>query len=319
MKIVLLETLRLGTDISYECLKDFGEVIAYSETNSYEEAQERLADAEVVIVDQFPINESSIGKASKLKLVTMTSTGTNFVDFNYTNQKGIKVANIKGYSTNSVAQHTIALLLYLYEKLSYFDQYVKSDSYVNDTANTSFQTRFHELNGKTWGIVGMGKIGEQVAQIASAFGCRIIYHSPSGTANHQTYTHVTFKDLLNQSDILSVHTPLTEKTEKMFGYQEFKQMKPSAYFINVARGGVIDEDGLCRALNENLIAGAGLDVLTTEPMLPECPLRLIKDSNKLVITPHMAWASVESRTRSIEEIYLNIQAFLDGVERNICN
>lgn len=318
MKIVLLEALQLGSDISYNCLKDFGEVVAYDETTTYEQMHERIIDAEIIIVDQFPINEQSIGKANKLKLVTMTSTGTNFVDFNYTNKAGITVANIRGYSTNSVAQHTFALLLYLYEKISYFDHYVKKEEYVNDTFNTSFSVKFHELYGKTWGIVGMGKIGLQVAKIASAFGCKVIYNSPSGIPYNKEYPHVEFDELLSESDIISVHTPLTKKTVGIFGYDEFKKMKQSAYFLNVARGGIISEEGLARALNENLIAGAGLDVLTVEPMSPECALLPFKDSSKLVITPHMAWASVESRTRAIEEIYLNIEAFLNGEERNIC-
>jgi len=318
MKIVLLETLRLGSDINYDCLKEFGEVVAYDETNNYEEAIERVADADIVIVDQFPINEKSMGKADRLKLVTMTSTGTNFVDFEFINRTGIAVANIRGYSTTSVAQHTFALLLYLYEKLSYFDDYVKQEKYVNDTSNESFFMRFHELSRKTWGIVGMGQIGVLVAQIASAFGCKVIYYSPSGKPHNQDYPHVSFDELLTESDIISVHTPLTQTTAGLFGYNEFKKMKSTAYFINVARGGILQEEGLAKALEENLIAGAGLDVLTVEPMSPDCPLLPFKDSTKLIITPHMAWASVESRTRSIEEIYLNIKAFLNGEERNIC-
>nr|WP_315022688.1 NAD(P)-dependent oxidoreductase [uncultured Aminipila sp.] len=318
MKIVLLETLQIGSDIHYECLKEFGEVVAYDETNSYEQACERVADADIIIVDQFPINEQSIGKANKLKLVTMTSTGTNFVDFEYTNKAGIVVANIRGYSTNSVAQHTFALLLYLYEKIAYFDSYVKKEEYVNDTSNSSFSVKFHELYGKTWGIVGMGKIGSQVAKIVSAFGCKVIYNSPSGNPYNTDYPHVQFEELLSESDIISVHAPLTKTTAEIFGYEEFKKMKRSAYFLNVARGGIISEEGLARALKEDLIAGAGLDVLTIEPMSPKCALRPFKDSSKLVITPHMAWASVESRTRAIEEIYLNIKAFLNGEERNIC-
>ncbi len=318
MKIVLLETLQIGSDINYDCLNDFGEVIAYEQTNTYEEMRERIADADIIIVDQFPINEQSIGKANKLKLVTMTSTGTNFVDFDYTNKAGISVANIRGYSTNSVAQHTFALLLYLYEKIAYFDYYVKKEEYVDDTFNSSFSVKFHELCGKTWGIAGMGQIGVQVAKIASAFGCKVIYNSPSGNPHNTDYPHVQFEELLSESDIISVHTPLTEITAEIFGYEEFKKMKRSAYFINVARGGVISEKGLAKALEENLIAGAGLDVLTAEPMSPKCALRPFKDSSKLVITPHMAWASVESRTRAMEEVYLNIRSFLNSEKRNLC-
>jgi len=318
MKIVLLETLRLGSDVPFDCLKDFGEVIAYGETNTMEEAAERIEDADIVIVDQFPINERSIGKAKNLKLVTMTSTGTNFVDFDYTNKAGIAVANIKGYSSNSVAQHTFALLLYLLEKIAYFDNYVKSEEYVNDINNSSFRVKFHELYGKRWGIVGLGQIGLKVASIASAFGCDVVYHSPAGNPYCKEYTHLEFDELLSSCDIISVHTPLTSKTKNMFGYNQFKKMKNSAYFINVSRGAVVDEEGLAKALSEDLIAGAGLDVLVDEPMTSDCPLKKFKDSKNLVITPHMAWASVESRIRSIDEIYLNIKAFINGEERNIC-
>jgi glycerate dehydrogenase len=318
MKIVLLETLRLGADIPFDCLKEFGEVIAYEETNTVKEAVERVEDADIVIVDQFPINEDTIGKAKKLKYVTMTSTGTNFVDFDYTNRAGITVANIKGYSSNSVSQHTFTLLLYLLEKIAYFDDYVKSEKYVNDTNNSSFEVKFNELNGKKWGIVGLGQIGLKVAAIATAFGCDIVYHSPSGNPYSTEYTHLEFDEFLSSCDIISVHTPLTTKTKNMFGYKEFKKMKNSTYFINVSRGAVVDEEGLAKALSEHLIAGAGLDVLVNEPMTPDCPLKPFKDSKKLVITPHMAWASVESRTRSIDEIYLNIKAFINGQKRNIC-
>lgn len=318
MKIVLLETQRLGEDISLDCLEEFGEVIAYKETNTIKEAVERVKDADIVIVDQFPINEDTIGKAKKLKFVTMTSTGTDFIDFKYTNKAGISVANIKGYSSNSVAQHTFSLLLYLLERMAYFDDYVKSEKYVNDTSNSSFAVKYNELAGKKWGIVGLGKIGLKVASIAAAFGCDVVYHSPSGNPYCKEYIHLEFNDLIETCDVISVHAPLTNKTKDIFGYNEFKRMKKSAYFINVSRGAVVDEAGLAKALSEDLIAGAGLDVLVNEPMTVDCPLKQFKDSKKLVITPHMAWASVESRTRSINEIYLNIKSFINGEDRNIC-
>lgn len=318
MKIVLLETAQIGADIDFSSLRDFGEVVAYEATETPEQAAERLMDADVVIVDSFPLNEASLYKAKNLKLITMTATGTNFVDFAYTNKRGITVANIRGYSTDSVAQHTVALLLYLYEKLSYFDSYVKSGGFVGDYANTSFGTLFHELAGKTWGIAGLGNIGEKVAKIAEAFGCTTIAYSPSGRTYDKGIKQVDLDTLLGESDILSVHTPLTPETRHLFGYEQFCKMKPSAYFINVARGAVINEADLARALNENLIAGAGLDVLEEEPMSKDSPFLGMKDSLRLIITPHMAWASVEARNRAIREIYLNIEAFLKGQERNIC-
>lgn len=318
MNIVLLDAAKIGSDISLKPLEKFGTLTVYSETISMEQARERTKDADIVVVDQFPINEESIGDASHLKYITMTSTGTNFVDFEYTNSRQIQVANIKGYSTFSVSQHTFALYLCLSEKLIAYNDYVKSGAYINDYANTSFSYTFHDLSGKTWGIVGMGQIGTQVARIAQAFGCKIIYHSPSGHAHNKEYPHVDFSDLLACADVISVHTPLTAATRKMFNYDAFRKMKQTAYFINVSRGGNVDEAGLARALEENQIAGAALDVLEQEPMSETCALRTFKDSTRLIITPHMAWASIESRTRAVEEVCLNIQSFLQGGSRNIC-
>lgn len=318
MKIVVLEALRIGKDISFTCLKDFGEVIIYEETPTLALAAERIQDADIMIVDQLKCNEEALRGAKHLKLITMTSTGTDFVDFNYTRSHNIKVANIKAYSTNSVAQHTFAMLLYLYENLAYYDHYVKSECYVNDSSNSSFSTVFHELAGKTWGIAGLGSIGRKVAEIATAFGCSIIYYSPSGRSYDVPYQRVDFNTLLKESDIISVHTPLTEANKLIFNYQAFCRMKKSSFFLNVARGGLVNEAGLVQALNENRITAAGLDVLTEEPMTLDCPFRSIKDSSRLLITPHIGWAGKEARQRAVEEIYKNIAAFIRGEDRNLC-
>jgi len=311
MKIVVLEALRIGRDISFSCLKDFGEVVVYDETATPALASERIKDADIIVVDQLQCNAESLEGAHRLKLITMTSTGTDFVDFNYTGSRNIKVLNIKNYSTDSVAQHTFGMLLYLWEKSAHFDSYVKSEKYVNDFENSALLATFHELAGKTWGIAGLGNIGRRVAEIASAFGCNIVYYSPSGRNYDVPYKQVNFSTLLARSDILSVHTPLTGNTKLMFNYDAFCQMKADSYFINMARGGLVDEAGLVRALNENKIAAAGLDVLTREPMSPDCPLKSIKDSSRLFITPHIGWASVESRQRAVQQIYKNIAAFLE--------
>ena len=319
MKIVVLEQSRIGSDVSFDCLREFGELVVYDATSEPEEAAERLKDADIVIVDQFPMKEASLRKAKNLKLITMTSTGTNFVDFGYTSSRNIAVANIKDYSTHSVAQHTVSLLLYLYEKLAFFDRYVKSGSYIEDHLNRSFRMHFHELHGKCWGIVGLGQIGRQVSAIAQAFGCNVIVCSPSGRVYGDEFSQVTFDELLQRSDIISVHTPLNSATENLFTYEVFQKMKPTTYLINSARGAIVNEGDLARALKENLIAGAGLDVLSAEPMQKNSKLIDLLDSDKLVITPHMAWASVESRQRAIDEIYLNIEAFINGIPRNICS
>ena len=316
MKIVVLEALRIGSDVSFDCLKEFGELIVYPETNSYEEAAARIADADVVIVDQFPMNEKSLGKAQRLKLITMTSTGTDFVDLAYTNARGIQVSNIRGYSTFSVAQHTVTLLLSLYEHLDFYNNYVKSGVYRGDTANTSFSHYFHDLSGKVWGVVGLGQIGSQVARIAEALGCEIIYFSPSGNPHSDRYECVSFETLLAKSDVISCHAPLSDKTRGIFNGAAFRKMKRDAVLINAARGGLVVEEDLKEALLSGKIAGAGLDVLCDEPMSADSPLSEILSLENLIITPHIGWASVESRTKAIEEIYLNIQSFINGEPRN---
>lgn len=316
MKIVVLEALRIGNDVAFDCLKEFGELVVYPETNSYEEARARIADADVVIVDQFPMNEKALGKAQRLKLITMTSTGTDFVDLAYTNTRNIQVSNIRGYSTFSVAQHTVTMLLSLYEHLDFYNNYVKSGAYIGDTANTSFLRHFHDLSGKVWGIVGLGQIGSQVARIAEALGCEIIYFSPSGNPHSDRYECVSFETLLEKSNVISCHAPLSDKTRGIFNGAAFRKMKRDAVLINAARGGLVVEEELKEALLSGEIAGAGLDVLCEEPMRAGSPLSEILSLDNLIITPHIGWASVESRTKAIEEIYLNIQSFINGEPRN---
>lgn len=316
MKIVVLEANRIGKDVSFDCLNDFGELIIYDETISAEECRKRTKDADIVIVDQFPLNETTLCDARHLKYVTMTSTGTDFVDFSYMKKRNITVANIRNYSTHSVAQTTIALLLYLYEKLAHFDRYVRNGTYIGDESNSSFSEVFHELYGKEYGIIGMGNIGREVAKIATAFGCHVSYYSPSGHDYQLPYPLVDFDTILSRSDIISVHTPLNAQTKELLDYKAFQKMKKSAVLINTARGGLINEADLVKALKENLIAGAGLDVLTNEPMLPDCPFTEILAAPNLLITPHIGWASSESRSRAIEEIYHNIKAYLNKEDRN---
>lgn len=317
MKIVVLEANRIGKDVSFDCLKEFGELVIYDETISTKECMKRTKDADIIIVDQFPLNKTTLCCAENLKYITMTSTGTDFVDFSYMKERNITVANIRNYSTHSVAQTTISLLLYLYEKLAHFDYYVKSGEYIGDNANSSFSEIFHELYGKEYGIIGMGNIGREVAKIATAFGCHVSYYSPSGHDYHLAYPLVDFDTLLSQSDIISIHTPLNAQTKELLNYHAFQKMKKSAVLINTARGGLINETDLAKALKENLIAGAGLDVLTSEPMSPDCPFANMLDIPNLLITPHIGWASVESRDRAIREIYYNIRAYFNHEARNV--
>lgn len=310
MKIVFLDSKTIGDDIDMSGFDALGDVVRYT-FSSTEEALERTKDADVVIVNKVEINEKSIGNADRLKLVCVTATGTNNLDKEYLAKRGIEWRNVAGYSTESVAQHTFAMLFYLMEKLNYYDNYVKSEKYVNDVMFTHFSNVFHELSGMTWGIVGLGNIGRRVAEIAKAFGCKVIYYSTSGRNSNPDYERVSFDELLAQSDIVSVHAPLDENTKGLMDYAAFSKMKESAIFLNLGRGPIVVEQDLADALSQGLIAAAGLDVLSVEPMRADNPLREIKDSEKLLITPHIAWASLEARNRLMAIICNQIKEFLE--------
>lgn len=310
MKIVFLDAKTIGDDIDLSCFDTLGEVVKYPFSTT-EEALERTKDADVIILNKVEVNEHSIGMANHLKLVCVTATGTNNLDKKYLAERGIAWRNVAGYSTESVAQHTFALLFFLLEKLSYYDDYVKSEQYVNDVMFTHFAKAFHEIAGKTWGIVGLGNIGRRVADLAKAFGCRVIYYSTSGKNHNPDYEQVAWEELLSQSDIVSVHAPLDENTKGLFDKTAFQKMKPSAIFINMGRGPIVVEQDLVEALNQGDIAAAGIDVLSVEPMQENNPLRKIKDSEKLIVTPHIAWASIEARTRLMDIIYHQICEYFE--------
>ena len=308
MKIVFLDVKTIGEDIDLSGYEALGEVVKY-DFSTPEQARERTRDADVIILNKVEINEKSIGDADKLKLVCVTATGTNNLDKEYLAERGIAWRNVAGYSTETVAQHTFALLFYLFEKLSYYDDYVKSEKYIGDVSFTHFDHVFHELTGKAWGIIGLGNIGRRVADIAKMFGCHVIYYSTSGKNSQPGYERVEFDELLEKSDIVSVHAPLTEETQGLMDAKAFSKMKESAIFLNLGRGPIVVEKDLADALDNGDIAAAGLDVLSVEPMREDNPLRRIKDSEKLIITPHIAWASVEARTRLMEIILGQIKEF----------
>lgn len=308
MKIVFLDVKSIGEDIDLSGFDELGEVVKYGFTTE-EEAAERTKDADVVIINKVPINEKTIGAAEHLKLVCVTATGTNNLDKEYLASRNIAWRNVAGYSTETVAQHTFALLFYLLDKLSYYDEYVKTEKYVNDTMFTHFGSVFHDLNGMTWGIIGLGNIGRRVADLAKAFGCHVIYYSTSGRNSQKGYERVDFDTLLATSDIVSVHAPLDENTKNLMDAKAFSKMKKSAIFLNLGRGPIVVEKDLADALNNGTIAAAGLDVLADEPMQEDNPLREIKDSTKLIITPHIGWASVEARTRLMQLVLENAKNF----------
>ena len=314
MKIVFLDAKTIGDDCDLEQFRALGEVIMH-DYSTEDEIPDRVRDADVLVVNKSEMNETSLATAEHLKLICVTATGTNNLDKEYLDSRNIAWRNVAGYSTENVAQHTFALLFYLLEKMAYYDNYVKSEKYVNDTMFTHFGESFHELSGLNWGIIGMGAIGQRVAGLAKAFGCRVMYYSTTGKNNQPEYERVSLKELLQTSDIVSVHAPLTEDTKCLMNREAFAQMKASAIFLNVGRGPIVDEQALADALNEGQIAAAGLDVLTQEPMAEDNPLRWIKDSNRLVITPHIAWASVEARARLMKIVAGQIRDFFESEGR----
>ena len=311
MKLIYLDRNTIGSDIDVSIFKDFGELEEY-DSCSKEESREHIKDADIVIFNKTVMNSEILDSAPNVKLLCVTATGYDNIDIDYCRQRGIAVCNVRGYSTPAVVQHTFALALYVLERISYYDNYVKSGEYCKASGFSNFDEKYYELGGKTWGIVGLGNIGKGVAKVADAFGCNVIYYSASGNDCSDVYKRVDLDTLLKSSDIISIHCPLTDKTRGLFDLEAFKMMKKSAILVNVARGPIVDEQALYTALKDEMIAGAGLDVLSKEPMSKDNPLVDYKDSRRLLITPHMAWASVEARTRCAQEIYKNIESFLAG-------
>lgn len=318
MKLVILERDSAGTDIDVSCFEQFGTVTCYANTTAAQ-AAERIKDADIIISNKAPMNQSTLTDAPNVKLICLLATGYDCVDLTYCKSRGIKVANVVNYCTPAVAQHTLLLALMLSGKTAFYDQYVKSGAYSAQERFSNFDRTFHDLEGMTWGIIGMGTIGRKVASLADAFGCKVQFYSASGNSTCTDYPRVGLDTLLCTSDIVSLHCPLTDRTRSLIDKHAFEKMKPTAILINVARGPVVNTQDLYEALTTGKIMAAGLDVLEKEPMAHNNPLSQIQDSTKLIITPHMSWASVESRTRLIAEVAKNIQAFLDGVDRNVIN
>lgn len=315
MKIVLFDINTLGNDLDFTPFERFGTVEKYS-FSTEDECIERGKDANICISNKIQYTPKLLDSLKNLKLICLTSTGTNTVDLEYARMKGITVCNIVGYSTLSVAQHTFSLLFYLMSPLAYYDRYVHEGRYIDDFRFSHYERSWNDLSGKVFGIVGMGNIGQRVAKIADAFGAEVIYYSTSGKNNNANYPQVELDVLLEKSDIISIHAPLNEQTKGLFDISAFKKMKPTAILLNLGRGAIVNEEDLVFALNEGMISKAGIDVLSIEPMLENHPYLKIKNQEKLFVTPHIAWASIESRKRAIDEVVLNIEYFLAGQKRN---
>lgn len=308
MKIVILDRKTLG-DVNLSALEKYGDLISYDRTDKTQTI-ERIKDADVVFTNKVIIGKEEMDAATNLKYIGIMATGMNNVDLEYAKIKEIVVTNVSGYSTPIVAQHTFALLFSVMEQIGYYDNFVKSGEYSRQPLFTNLDRSFMEITGKTWGIVGLGEIGRNVARIAEAFGCKVIYYSTSGKNNNSDYERVDFDTLLARADIVSVHAPLTGETKKLFDEKAFDKMKESAFFINVGRGPIVDEEALRTAIDSCKIAGAGIDVFEKEPLPEESPLMKIKNKDRIVMTPHTAWASTEARNRLVNLMIDNFDKFI---------
>lgn len=317
MKIVVLERGSLGNHVDLSALTALGEVTCYN-TTAAEEVPARAKDADVLVINKLPMNAKTLAGADRLRLITITATGVDNFDLGYCREKGICVSNIVGYSTASVAQQTFALALTLLNQMEPLTQFVRTGAYVGDTKGAYYQIPITEIAGKVWGIVGLGRIGARVARIAEAFDAVPVYCSLSGRDRNSEWQRLSFSDLLAQSDIVSVHSPLNAKSAGLFNRDAFARMKNSAIFLNLGRGKIVCEKDLADAIREGQIAGAGLDVLDGEPMRPDSPLAPLLKDPRLVITPHVGWASLEARQRAVDEIVENIRSFQAGHPRNDC-
>ncbi len=312
MKISVLDASTLGQDLSFEGLYALGETIIYQST-AENEVEQHIADSEVVIINKIKLNESNLNNAKKLKLICIAATGFDNIDISYCKANNIAVCNVIGYSTNSVAQVTVAMALSLATNLTEFTRFVNDTSYTNSGIANKLTPVYHELAGKTWGIVGMGNIGKQVAKIAGALGCKVVGFRRNPDND---YPFLPLDELCRTSDIISVHLPLTCETRGIINKDIISQMKKSAIFINVARGAVTDEQALADAILNNEIGGLGIDVYSIEPFPNNHPFCSLLDNPRVCLTPHMAWGAFESRKRCLEEIILNIKAFYGNEIRN---
>ena len=314
MKIVFLDRNTIGDDIDISILERFGELKVYPFTEELD-VESRISGFDVIVTNKSKLNSNTL-RNSKIQLICITATGTDNIDLNYCNEKGIPVCNVTGYSTESVVQHTFAMLLSLKEHIPLYHQYTKSKGFVNDTSFRHLAWSFHEICNKNYGIIGMGTIGRRVAEVATAFGCKVYYWSSKNQDRSDLYTRVDLDNLLEKCDIISIHSPLTPETFHLFGKEQFKKMKSDAILINVGRGDIIIEEDLADAIENNLIGGAAIDVLSKEPMSQESPFLRILDDLRFLVTPHIAWAAVEARQRCMQEICLNIEFFNKGERRN---
>jgi len=315
MNIVFLDRKTIGKVPNLGKLKVFGEV-TFHEMTGPKQTAERIKDADIVITNKVVLDEGLIKKAKKLKLICVAATGMNNIDLEAAEGQGIPVKNVAGYASESVAQGTFAMIMHLMYNLSYYDQFVKGGEYSKSEIFTNLERNYRQFSTMRFGIIGLGNIGGQVAKIAEAFGAEVVYFSTSGKNTDRPYLRLELDEFLETSDIVSIHAPLNGNTRNLLTYEELKLMKPSAFLVNTGRGGIVNENDLARALDDDLIAGAAIDVFENEPLAAGHPFLHVKNTEKLLLTPHMAWASEEARTALVDGISRNIENYLSGRDRD---
>ena len=312
MKIVVLDAITLGEDLDISKALQYGEMTVYDNTNP-EDVAYRINEADVIFVNKVRLNEENLKDAKNLKLICEAATGYDNIDTAYCKRANIAVCNVPGYSVHSVAQVTVSMVLYLANHLPRYTGYTKSGEYSSGKGANILKPVFSELYGKTWGIVGYGAIGKKVAEVARAFGCNILAYKRTPVDDVKC---CDIDYLMENSDIISVHIPLSDATRGLISQERISRMKKSAILVNTARGLVTDEKALCTAVKEGKIAGFGTDVYSSEPFPKESPFYEIKDLDNVCLTPHMAWGAKEARERCFNEMLINMQAFFNGEERN---
>ncbi|MBQ3018567.1 MAG: hydroxyacid dehydrogenase [Clostridia bacterium] len=313
MNIVILDYKTLGDDLDLSGAEKFGTVIKYP-SSTQDEAKERVRDADIIIVNKVKMTEDVVKNAPNLKLICETATGYDNIDIAYCTSRGIKVANTPAYSTSCVAQVTVSMACSLITHLNEYRQFVHNGQYQKSISANRLEPIYHELEGMTWGIIGFGNIGRKVATVAKALGCNILVNKRTPVSD---FKRVDLETILKNSDIISIHCPLSNETRGMIGKKELDMMKGNAVIINVARGAIWDEGAVADAILDGTIGGMACDVFSQEPLPSEHPFNKILDKENVILTPHMAWGSFESRTRCFNTVLSNIEAFLDGREQNL--
>ncbi|MCR8710601.1 D-2-hydroxyacid dehydrogenase [Aliarcobacter butzleri] len=309
MQIVILDRATLGFDIDVNIFSKFGNVTSYDSTKENETAQ-RVKNADIVLTNKVVIGKNEIDN-SNIKLICITATGMNNVDLEYAKEKNITVKNVAGYSTSSVVQVGFSMILYFVQKLNYYKKYVDEGNWQKNELFTHIDEPFFELDKKRVGIIGLGEIGRNFAKKAKAFDCEVVYYSTSGKNNSNEYKSISLDELLKTSDIISIHAPLNENTKNLLTYENMKNMKDGAILLNLGRGGIINENDLAKLIDKKEIY-CGIDVVSKEPIEESNPLLKVKNKDRLLLTPHIGWASIEARTRLVNMVAKNIEDFIDG-------